>query len=94
MCPESTIVEQVETCVRHPVFAGSDQTMVLVLDDLESLEGSGRIDQATYRRLREMILSSPHIVFCRRPPPRASTETTPSMPQGSGPWCPGGVSEA
>jgi hypothetical protein len=61
---ESTIIERVETFVHHPVFAGSDQAMDLVLDDLESLERSGQIGQATYRRLREMILCSPHIVSC------------------------------
>ena len=58
---ESTITERVETFVRHPVFAGSDQAMDLVLDDLEALERSGQIGQATYRRLREMILRSPHL---------------------------------
>ena len=62
---ESTIIERVETFVRHPVFAGSDQTMDLVLDELESLERSDQIGQATYRRLRGMILHSPHIVPCR-----------------------------
>jgi hypothetical protein len=62
---ESTITERVETFVRHPVFTGSDQAMGLVLDDLESLERSGRIGQATYRRLREMILRSPHLAPCR-----------------------------
>ena len=62
---ESTIIERVETFVRHPVFAGSDRAMDLVLDDLESLERNGQIGQATYRRLREMILRSPHIVSCR-----------------------------
>jgi hypothetical protein len=62
---ESTIIERVETFVRHPVFAGSDQAVDLVLDDLESLERSGQIGQATYRKLREMILRSPHIVPCR-----------------------------
>jgi hypothetical protein len=62
---ESTIIERVETLVRHPVFSGSDQAMDLVLDDLESLERSGQIGQVTYRRLREMILRSPHIVSCR-----------------------------
>jgi hypothetical protein len=62
---ESTIAERVETFVRHPVFAGSDQTMDLVLDDLKAMERSGQIGQATYRRLREMILRSPHIVSCR-----------------------------
>jgi len=68
MLLESTIIERVETFVRHPVFAGSDQAMDLVLDDLQSLERSGQIGQAAYRRLRGMILRSPHIVPCRRSP--------------------------
>jgi hypothetical protein len=69
---ESNIVERVETFVRHPVYAGSDRAMDLVLDDLRSLERSGRIGQATYRSLREMILRSPHIVPGRSSPrPRA-----------------------
>jgi hypothetical protein len=69
---ESTIIEQVETFVRHPVFAGSNQAMDLVLDDLEALERSGQIGQATHRRLCGMILRSPHMVPCRRPSsPRA-----------------------
>jgi hypothetical protein len=38
--------------------------MNLVLDDLESLERRGQIGQATYRRLRDMILHSPHIISC------------------------------
>ncbi len=57
---ESTIIDRVETFVRHPVFAGSDQTMDLVLEDLEAMVEGGRISQATYRRLRQMILRSPH----------------------------------
>jgi hypothetical protein len=57
---ESTITERVEALVRHPVFGGSDNAMDLVLDDLESLERSGRIGQSTYRALREIILRSPH----------------------------------
>jgi hypothetical protein len=57
---ESTIIERVETFVRHPVFAGSDQAMDLVLDDLEAMVQGGQIGQATYRRLRDMILRSPH----------------------------------
>ena len=57
---ESTLVERVETVVRHPVFAGSDRAMDLVLEDLEAMVEGGRIHQATYRRLREMILRSPH----------------------------------
>ncbi len=57
---ESTIIERVETFVRHPVFAGSDQAMDLVLEDLAAMVEAGRIHHATYGRLREMILSSPH----------------------------------
>ena len=69
---ESTIIERVETFAHHPVFTGSDQAMGLVLDDLETLERSGQIGQATYRRLRETILCSPHIDSRRlSPPPRA-----------------------
>jgi hypothetical protein len=62
---ESTIIEQVETFVHHPVFSGSDRTMNLVLDELEALERKGQISPATYLRLREMILHSPHVVSCR-----------------------------
>jgi hypothetical protein len=57
---ESTIIERVETFVRHPVFAGSDKAMDLVLEDLEAMVEGGRIHPVTYRRLREMILRSPH----------------------------------
>ena len=62
---ETIISDRVETFVRHPVFAGSDRAMGLVLDDLEAMEQSGQIGQATYRELREMILRSPHFVSCR-----------------------------
>ena len=65
MCLESTIIERVKTFVRHPVFAGSDRAMDLVLDDLKALARSGQIGQATYRRLREMIRRSPHLASCR-----------------------------
>jgi hypothetical protein len=69
---ESNIIERVENFVRHPVYAGSDRAMDFVLDDLRSLERSGRIGQATYRSLREKILRSPHIVPGRSSPsPRA-----------------------
>jgi hypothetical protein len=61
MCLESTIIERVETLVRHPVFAGSAQAMGLALEDLEAMVEGGRLPQATYQRLREMILRSPHI---------------------------------
>jgi hypothetical protein len=57
---ESTIIEQVEDFIRHPVFAGSDGVMETVLDDLESRACARQISQATYRMLREMILRSPH----------------------------------
>jgi hypothetical protein len=57
---ESTIVERVETFVRHPVFAGSDKAMDLVLEDLEAIGERGQLHKATFRRLREMILRSPH----------------------------------
>ena len=62
---ESTIIERVETLVRHPVFAGSDVAMDRVLDELESLERSGQITHATYQKLRGMTLRSPHIIPCR-----------------------------
>ena len=57
---ESTIIERVESCVRHPVFAGSDRAMGLVLEDLESMVEAGRIHRGTYQRLRAMIFQSPH----------------------------------
>jgi hypothetical protein len=57
---EPTIIEQVETYVRHPVFAGSDKAMDLIIADLQAMVECGRLRQATYRKLREMILRSPH----------------------------------
>jgi hypothetical protein len=57
---ESTIIERVETHVRHPVFAGSNTAMDLIIADLKAMAEDGRIHQATYRKLREMILRSPH----------------------------------
>ena len=62
---ESTIIEQVETFLRHPTFAGSDGVMETVLNDLESRAGAHQISQATYERLRERILRSPHFAPCR-----------------------------
>ena len=59
MCLESTIIEQVETFIRHPTFAGSDGVMETVLDDLESRACAQQISQATYRMLREIVLRSP-----------------------------------
>ena len=60
MCLETTIIERVETFIRHPTFAGSDGVMETVLDDLESRACAEQISEATYRTLREMILRSPH----------------------------------
>jgi hypothetical protein len=57
---DSTIIERVETLVRHPVFAGSEQAMDLIIADLQAMVEGGQIHQATYRKLREMILRSPH----------------------------------
>jgi hypothetical protein len=57
---ESTIIERVETFVRHPFYAGSDRAVDLVLEDLEMMVEGGQLHRATYRRLREMILRSPH----------------------------------
>jgi hypothetical protein len=62
MSLESTIVERVETLVHHPVFVGSDKAMDLIITDLQAMVGGGRIAQATYRKLCEMILRSPHFV--------------------------------
>lgn len=60
MQAETTIIERVETFVRHPVFAGSDEAMNLVLEDLEAMVEAGRLHEATFHRLREMILGSSH----------------------------------
>jgi hypothetical protein len=57
---ESSIIERVETHVRHPVFAGSDKAMDLIIADLQTMAEVGRLRQATYQELREMILRSPH----------------------------------
>jgi hypothetical protein len=58
---ETTIVKQVESFIRLPAFAGSDAVMETVLGDLESRAGAHQISQATYLKLREMILHSPHV---------------------------------
>ena len=62
---ESALIERVETFIRNSVFAGSDQGMERVLDDVAALERSGRIGPATDRRLCEMILRWSHLVSCR-----------------------------
>ena len=57
---ESTIIERVENYIRHPTFAGIDGVMETVLEDLESRACAHQISQATYGKLRELILRSPH----------------------------------
>jgi hypothetical protein len=57
---ESAVIERVATLVRHPVYAGSDKTMDLILEELDAMVEGGRIPQATYGKLREMILRSRH----------------------------------
>jgi hypothetical protein len=57
---ESTIIERVETLIRHPNFARSDGVMETVLEDLEYRACAHQISQATHGKLREMILRSPH----------------------------------
>ena len=91
---ESTIIERVETLIRHPTFAGSDGVMETVLDDLESRACAHQIGRATYRRLREMILRSPHFarthwstrprpelaaIFARHPRPQSSSRPSGEM---------------
>ncbi len=60
MILEATIIERVETFARHPVFAGSAQLMEGVLEDLQCKVEAGQITDATYQRLRDLILGSPH----------------------------------
>ena len=62
MSLETMIIERVETFVGHPVFGGSDEVMEDVLDDLESRASTNQISQATYQKLCEMILRSPHFI--------------------------------
>jgi hypothetical protein len=60
MTTEAAIVEQVETCVRHPVFRGSDAVLEKALQDLDSKAVDCQISAPTYRRLRDLILGSSH----------------------------------
>jgi hypothetical protein len=60
MHPESAIIERVEILIRHPTFEGSAEVMEDILSDLGSLVSSRRIGHEAYRKLREMILRSPH----------------------------------
>jgi hypothetical protein len=60
MCSEFNHIDRIETFLHHPVFAGSDKAMDLVLDDGELMVQGGQLHPATFRRLREMIPRSPH----------------------------------
>jgi hypothetical protein len=45
---ESTIIERVEIHVRHPVFAGSDEVMDLLIADLQAMvDAAGSIRRPT-----------------------------------------------
>ena len=59
---ESSLIERVETFIRHPVFEGSAEVMEEVLGDLESHVTRGRVRQETYHDLRDKILRSPHLI--------------------------------
>jgi len=60
MIVESDIIDRVVTYVRHPVFERSDKVMEDVLLDLKEKADSRQISPETHRRLRELILQSPH----------------------------------
>lgn len=60
MSLEATIVARVETFLRHPTFAGSDEVMVGVLEDLAGKAKARQISPEAFDRLRELILASPH----------------------------------
>jgi len=57
---EADIVDRVQTYVRHPVFAGSDEVMAGVLEDLEDKAEARQISPEAFARLRNLILGSPH----------------------------------
>ena len=57
---ESAVVARVETFIRHPAFAGSDEVMEGVLEDLEGKVEARQISPEAFARLRDLILASPH----------------------------------
>jgi hypothetical protein len=57
---EATVVARVETFIRHPPFAGSDEVMEGVMEDLEVKVEAREISPEAFERLRGLILASPH----------------------------------
>lgn len=57
---ESAVIARVETFIRHPAFAGSDEVMEGVLEDLEGKVEARQISPEAFARLRGLILASPH----------------------------------
>lgn len=60
MSLEATIVARVETFLHHPTFAGSDEVMIELLEDLAGKAEARQISPEAFDRLRERILASPH----------------------------------
>ena len=60
MLLEAAIIARVETFLHHPVFAGSDEVMTGVLEDLEDKAEARLIRPETVARLRGLLLASPH----------------------------------
>jgi hypothetical protein len=60
MFPEAAVIARVETFIRHPAFAGSDEVMEEVLEDLEGKMEARQISPEQFARLRGLILASPH----------------------------------
>jgi hypothetical protein len=60
MLLETTVIARVETFIRHPAFAGSDEVMEELLEDLQGKVEACQISSEAFARLRRMILASPH----------------------------------
>ena len=60
MIAEADLIDRVEVYIRHPVFAGSDEAMTEILEDLERRVDQSEISMAAFHRLRNLILASPH----------------------------------
>jgi hypothetical protein len=60
MLLEAIVVARVETFIRHPAFAGSDEVMEGVLEDLEGKVEAHQISREEFARLRGLLLASPH----------------------------------
>jgi hypothetical protein len=57
---EAAVVASVETLISHPAFAGSDEVMEGVLEDLEGKVEARQISHEEFSRLRGLLLASPH----------------------------------